>query len=103
MRRTLAAIVLFTLTLAACGGGSSLADTDPKGAEACSQLADAFANKDDTSAAIRGSFASGKAAGEAKTAAIREAVLDVGGSSAADPGPMVAACRAAGVEMPDVP
>lgn len=101
MTRLLAA-VLVALTLTACGG-ESLAERDPKGAQACSRLADALRNKDDTAAALLDSFASGDAAREAKTVGIREAVVDVGGSLKADPLRMVSACRTAGVTMPDVP
>ena len=103
--RALVLPALLGLTLTACGGGAAadLADSDPNGAEACSQLAGAFENKDDTSAAIKGSFASGKAATQSTTPAIKAAVLDVGGDPAADPEKMVAACKAAGVDMPDVP
>lgn len=101
MTRTLAA-VLFALTLTACGD-YDLAEDDPKGAEACSLLAEALRNEDDTAAALLSSFASGAAASEAKTPTIREAVVDVGGSLKADPVKMVAACRTAGVTMPDVP
>lgn len=99
MTRTLAAfIVAFTLT--ACGD-YDLAESDPKGAEACSLLADALRNKDDRPAALLDSFASGEAASKAKTPTIREAVVDVAGSLKADPVKMVAACRTAGVTMPD--
>ncbi len=85
------------------GGGEGLSDRDPNGARACEQLAEAFKNKDDTQAAIRGSFASGEAASQANTPAIKDATIDVGGDLAADPEAMVAACRAEGVDMPDVP
>lgn len=100
MTRTLAA-VLIALTLTACGG-YDLAEEDPKGAQACSLLADSLRNKD-AAAATLDAFASGAAASEAKTVTIREAVVDLGGSPKADPVKMVAACRTAGVSMPDVP
>jgi hypothetical protein len=103
MKITLALPVL-ALLLAGCGGGGDgLAGRDPNGARACEELAQAFENKDDTDAAIRGSFASGEAASQSSTPAIKDATIDVGGELAADPEAMVAACRAEGVDIPDVP
>ncbi len=101
MTRPLGA-VLVALALTACGG-EGLAERDPKGAEACARLADSLRNKDDPAAALLDSFAAGQAASEAKTVGIREAVVDVGGSLKAVPLRMVAACRTAGVKMPDAP
>jgi hypothetical protein len=100
--KRLAALTL--VLLAACSsGGGNLAKTDPKGAEACSELAAAFKNKDNTDEAVAGSMRAGAAAVDAKTDAIRAAVIDLGGDKAADPEKMHDACVAAGVSMPDVP
>jgi ribosomal protein L18 len=101
MRRT--GLVGAVLLLAACGGGGDLADSDPKGAEACQALAQAFEDRNDTDAAIAGSQKAGEAASQAETQAIREATIDLAGTQVADPEAMVDACRDAGVEMPDVP
>ena len=102
MTRILAAALLAALTVTACGG-ADFAERDPKGAEACSRMADALRNKDDPAAALLDSFASGEAASQAKTVTIRDAVVDVAGTLKADPVKMVTACRTAGVTMPDVP
>ena len=96
------------VVLAACSsgggdGGGGLSSSDPKGAEACSQLAAAFKAKDNADEAVAGSMRAGAAAGEAKTESIRTAVIDLGGDKAADPEKMHDACVAAGVDMPDVP
>jgi hypothetical protein len=93
------------LLLAACGGGEGggLAERDPKGAEACSKLAEAFENKNDTDAAIQGSTEAGAAADQSETPAIKAATIDLAGTLVADPEAMVEACRAEGVDMPDVP
>jgi hypothetical protein len=100
-------LVGLVLLLAACGGSSGgdggLAERDPKGAEACSSLAEAFENRNDTEAAIQGSTEAGAAAEQASTQAIKEAVIDLAGTKVADPEAMVEACRAEGVDMPDVP
>lgn len=98
-------LVGLVLLLAACGGGEGggLGERDPKGADACSSLASAFENKDDTDAAIQGSEDAAAAAGQADTQAIKNAVIDVAGTKYADPEAMVEACRAEGVDMPDVP
>lgn len=105
MRRVAVPLALVAVLLGGCGGGGGegLADTDAKGAEACSALAQAFENKDDTAKAIEGSKRAGAAAAEASTPAIRDATLDLAGTQVADPQEMVSACRAAGVDMPDVP
>jgi hypothetical protein len=97
-------LVGLALVLAGCGGGSDgLAERDPKGAEACQELAEAFENKDDTQAAIEGSMRAGAAAEQAETQSIRNATIDLAGEAAADPEAMVDACRDEGVDMPDVP
>ncbi len=103
MRRLLA-LTLTAICLTACGGGSDdLSERDPNGAQACKSLTTAFENKDDTDAAITNSLNSGKSALKAKTQAIKDATIDLGGDTAADPDAMVKACRAEGVDMPDVP
>jgi hypothetical protein len=102
MKRLLA-LTFTALALTACGGGGDLAERDPLGAQACESLAEAFENKDDTDAAIAGSMNSGEAALKATTQSIKDATIDLGGDTAADPDAMVKACRAEGVDMPDVP
>ncbi|MFC6009122.1 hypothetical protein [Angustibacter luteus] len=102
----LAALAL--MLVSACGGGSSgggsdLSKSDPKGAEACTALADAFKHKDDTDAAVAGVMKSGAAAAQAKTDAIRAAVVDLGDDKGADAQKMHDACVDAGMDMPDVP
>jgi ABC-type glycerol-3-phosphate transport system substrate-binding protein len=103
MKRTISTTVLAVMLTACGGGGSDLADTDPNGAEACEKLAQAFEDKNDTDKAIQGSMDAAEAAEEATTASIRDAVIDLAGTKAADPEAMVDACRAEGVDMPDVP
>jgi hypothetical protein len=100
-------MVALVLVLAACGGGDGgaggLAERDPKGAEACAKLAEAFENRNDTDAAVRGSTEAGAAADQSKTPSIKAATIDLAGTIVADPEAMVQACRAEGVDMPDVP
>jgi ABC-type phosphate/phosphonate transport system substrate-binding protein len=101
--RLAASLLAVAALLAACGGGSDLAERDPKGAEACQQLGEAFENRDDAERAIAGSMRAGAAAEQAETESIRNATIDLGGEVAADPEAMVEACRGEGVDMPDVP
>ncbi len=102
MRRLLV-LTLTAIVVTACGGSGDLAERDPLGAQSCESLAKAFENKDDTDAAITNSLNSGKSALKAKTQAIKDATIDLGGDTAADPDAMVKACRAEGVDMPNVP
>lgn len=105
MMRRRPAVVLALFLLAGCGGSTSdgLASTDSKGAEACSAMRQAFQDKNDTAKAIEGSKKAGAAAQQASTGDIKAAVVDLVGTTVADPAKLVAACRAAGVDMPDVP
>lgn len=98
LTRRSAVLVVF-LALTGCGGGERLADRDPAGARACSELAKAI---EATDGAVAHAYASGEAALESTTPAIRAAAVQLPGHTWAHAGRMLDACRAEGVEMPDV-
>lgn len=99
-------LLLAVLLLGACSGGSKgtgLTARDPKGADACAALVKAFQDSDDAGQEIADSAKAGSFAKQARTATIRTAILDLSGTTVANPAKLVLACRGAGVVMPDVP
>jgi hypothetical protein len=103
MRRRTGLVALVLLAAGCSGGGDALAERDPKGAEACDALAQAFRDKNNTDAAIAGSAKAGAAADQSTTPAIKAATIDLAGTKVADPQALRQACVDAGVDVPEVP